>query len=225
MKPGLMLGIPNSGTSWLGECIGKHLRGGKKYYREYFNPALCPREHELTLGGHFGSEIVSYYRNIADPAGPGFDSAVQRTWFQQDEFGFTKDVFNPFKLEGFTRHFNCFVLVRDVLESWPPSRGRVYAFYDAIWHALDCAGGWSLRGGDIYGRCDEARDIIDSSLISSARDLNVPIIDYSLLFDERARVLEALQPIQPYADAGAVANEIVATRKRHPRKRWVEGAA
>lgn len=225
MKPPILISIPNSGSSWLGDVIGRHLLRGK-YYREYFNPALCPRRHEDVLGAHFGTELVGYYRNIARGPQPGFDEAVRGTWFEQEQFTFTKHVFDPFKLEGFARHFAPFVLLRREEDSLPPKRGRVFGFYEHCWHSLRDAG-FPVTAVGLVQRAHEAHRVMLTRLRSDAEALHIPILEYRDIFvgDEREQT-EIFEPlIRGIANPVEVAKDIVATRRWSERPVWQEGAS
>lgn len=219
-----MLSLPNSGSSWLGEMIGHCLTDGGAYYRGYFNPATCPQEHELRIGEHFGDELLAYYKNIALPAGPGFDELIRETWFAQDRFTFTKDVLNPLKLEGLSRHFRCFVLHRSEASSWPPSRSRVLSFYEHAWHAMVEAG-FELGERTLHARALEARRVLTEALHGQAHRLGVPILDYDEIMEASATELATLfEPLVGFqCDVERLGEGIAQTRRRRTSRTWVEG--
>lgn len=224
-KPPLMLGVPNSGTSWLGELIGRNLRVGS-YYREYFNVALCPRRHEQRLRSYFGSELISSYMNIATGWSDGIDEAIMDTWFAQSEFTFTKDVFNPAKLPVFQTHFDCFVLHRDEAMSWPPSRGRVYGFGEAYWHAFKLGGEFNLEL-ELEQMALQGRRHGEKVLLGDAALIGVPVVNYSdVMTLGSADLADLFAPLlDSVADVAKLAIDIVAHREVRPRKQWVEGGA
>src|ERR1700759_2119445 len=98
----LMQTLPNSGSTWLANLLARHLPGCR-YSEEFFNPLRNPK-YESILSRRFGCELISCYRNIALDGDRCIDDDIRNTWGMEG-FSFTKEVFSPFKLEAFTRHF------------------------------------------------------------------------------------------------------------------------
>ena len=99
--------LPNSGSTWLGEIIGRAL--GRSHL-EYFNPLQNPaRERQLVW--NFGCELAGCFDNIASPGDEHVHDDIRASW-GADDFVFTKEVFSPFKLPAFAEHFECAVLTR-----------------------------------------------------------------------------------------------------------------
>jgi hypothetical protein len=145
----------------------------------------------------------------------GIDRDIVQTW-GAESFNFTKEVWSPFKLEAFSRHFRCFVLVRSEEESFPPSRARVWSFYEHAWHALKLRG-VGLFETTIHGRAVEAHTIMQRRVIADADWLGVPVIRYEELFEDHSAVAACLRRAFGDDVSDAVVAEVVATREQFPR--------
>lgn len=188
IRPLLLLSLPNSGTTWLCNTISKYRSG--KFCDEFFNPVFAHAD-EITLREHIGSELVSAYRNIALPPIVGFDDMIKDTWGKAD-FIFTKENFSPFKIEAFSKHFKCVILVRDTNNLFPPSRVRVWSFYEHAWFALKEAG-WNLKAISTRDRSKEAHSILKDRMYEDAFSLGLPIIKYSQLFGNVEQLIQVLE--------------------------------
>ncbi len=206
MKPRLLLSLPNSGSTWLADIVAR--RSGVRYFMEYFNPLRNPR-HEQVLVRNFGCELVSCYRNIVSAGDAQIHDDIARTW-GRDEFTFTKEVFSPFKLPVFVEHFQCAVLLRSSDGVFPPSRARVWSFYEHAWHALREAGHDVFERG-ARARAIEAHHFMRAVLYRDALRLGVPVIRYEDLFAEE---IERIFSVFGHDEiARAIARDVVATRK------------
>lgn len=184
----LMLSLPNSGSTWLADLIAKHSRWDR-YCMEFFNPIRSPK-HYNTLARNFGCELHACYKNIADPGDEMIDRDIRESW-GTEEFNFTKEVFSPFKLEAFARHFRCFVLLRDLGDTFPPKRARIWSFYEHAWFALKEAGllGNAYPAWHFEDRAMQAHAIMQAAIVVDAERLGVPVIRYRDLFED-----EGLKP-------------------------------
>lgn len=186
-----MLSLPNAGSSWLAELIAAHTRWSR-YCMEYFNPLRNSR-HYGQLALHFGCELIDCYRHIATRGEASIHTAIERTWWS-DDYNFTKEVFSPLKLEAFAQHFHCFVLTRELTDTFPPKRARVWSFYEHAWHALASAG-VELIGHHFEDRAIVAHTYLQGEMQRDAARLGVPVIRYRELFDDaglEARVQAAI---------------------------------
>lgn len=200
----LIMSLPNSGTTWVCRCIAKHHDGD--YYDEYFNPVLNDR-HEVVLREAFGSELACCYRNIALEREPETRTAIQTTWMK-DDYTFTKENYSPFKLHLFAEHFRVVVLLRHTAGVFPPSRVRVWSFYEHCWQALKDAGAAELREVGVRSRAMEAHAFMVRHMRKEAIRLGLPIIYYEDLFNDRME--------QMVLDAGfgaEVAHELANSRR------------
>lgn len=193
MQPSLLMQtLPNSGSTWLADVIAKHTRWNR-YCMEFFNPIRTPK-HYATLSRNFGCELHACYRNVADPGDELIDHDIRTSWGVED-FNFTKEVFSPFKLEAFARHFRCFVLVRDAGDTFPPKRLRIWSFYEHAWFALREQGLVDGRATHFEERALQAHGVMQSAIVLDAQRLGVPIIRYRELFNDEglaARLEEAI---------------------------------
>jgi len=202
-----LLSLPNSGSTWLAEQIAAHTRFNR-YRMEFFNPLRTPK-HYRRLAQHFGCELVSCYNNIAAGDCHGIDADITATWGEEN-FNFTKEVFSPFKLPVFARHFRCIVMLRSEEDSFPPDRARVWSFYEHAWYALNEAG-IKLRGDTVEERALAASACMARRLEADARALKVPVIHYRDLFNDA--MLEAALHSALGECSAQLVESITATRK------------
>lgn len=182
---------------------------GCQYEMEFFNP-LRNERYENILERQFGCELASCFRNIAEPGDAAIDADIERTW-GREPLTFTKEVFSPLKLEAFTRHFDCFVMLRAAEHSFPPKRLRIWSFYEHAWYALAARGWWHFEATTARTRAYEAHEAMRSAIVSDAERLRVPVILYEDLFGHPGEVRETLARGLPEVPAGLV-EQIVATR-------------
>jgi len=209
-KPLLMLTMPNSGSTWLAKIIGDCLPGCRYYEKEFFNP-VCNMKHELVLRRNFGSELVSCYRNIASPGDLHIDDDIRATWGAEN-YNFTKECQSGFKLDAFLRHFRVFVFLRPEAESFPPTRARVWSFYEHAWYSLQHHG-HKLKAETTFDRAREAHRVIYAQLLADADRLGVPIMYYGDLFDNETILRERLAEAIGCED-DTLLDAVVATRVR-----------
>jgi hypothetical protein len=191
-KPLLMLSLPNSGSTWLAEQIAQ-TTSWSSYSMEYFNPLRNPL-HYGRLSSGFGCELVDCYRNIALDDYADFDDDVRDT-FMRSGFNFTKEVFSPFKMRAFLRHFSLFVLLREQADTFPPKRARVWSFYEHAWFAMTGLKGVKLAGTNCQSRAIAAYRHMHDRLEQDAKELDVPIIRYRDLFDDHLLPVVMFQAI------------------------------
>ncbi len=135
----MMLSLPNSGTDWLCRILAKHGRGdGLRYYdKEFFNP-ICNLKHATVLEGPFGCELASCFENIgvrSELQARDLEAAYQASW-EMEGYNFDKENFSALKVPFFAQHFDIVFLYRPAYNVFPPSRLRVWAWYDAIYTAM-----------------------------------------------------------------------------------------
>ncbi len=133
-KQYVILSLPNSGSDWLADVICQS--SGLRYFRkEFFNP-ICNARHGDRLADGFGCELVGCYKNIAAPYDVDeLDRIYSETW-EGSGYDFNKEVFSPFRVGWFARHFQIVVLVRSIEGVFPPARLRVWQWYEAIWQSI-----------------------------------------------------------------------------------------
>lgn len=181
--PLLMLTLPNSGSTWFAELIAQHTRYDR-YRMEFFNPIRSP-QHYMMLRRQFGCELADCYSNIAEPGDELIDEEIRSAWGAEN-LNFTKEVFSPYKLASFTRHFRCFVLLREAADTFPPKRVRVWSFYEHAWFAL-CRAGLAKEGNAMHfeERARQAHRIMSEAIRADAATLAVPIVEYRDLFEDK----------------------------------------
>lgn len=185
MTTRIIVSLPNSGTTWFCSLLAKHT--GAKYADEFFNPALN-HEHEVVLRERFGTEFAGCYRNIALPADARCDEIIETTW-GKSQFTLTKENYSPLKLELFVRHFDhVVVLLRHTAGVFPPSRSRVWSFYEHAWQAYSDAG-YTMREVTLRARCMEVHARMARQLKADAERQTVPVLFYEDMRDpDRCRV-------------------------------------
>jgi hypothetical protein len=221
MKPLLILSIPNSGSTWFADLVAKNTPGDIKYFPEFFNPLRNVR-FEADLAPNFGCETIRSYRNIADPGDHVARSEVRRMWVVAG-YGMTKEVFSPFKMQLFLEAgFRVVVFLRSIEQSFPPSRLRVWSFYEHAWWALK-AQGMDVRADSIRERAIEAALIMRARLEGDAVQYACPVVHWESLMEAIScgRLRDGLTPALGF-DADQLAVRIWATRSAQPRETFAE---
>lgn len=211
----MILSTPNCGTDWLCKILASHGRGLSYYNKEFFNP-ICNERYGEVLASAFGCELASCYRKIAQKVSADeLDRVYDATWLQQT-CNFDKENFAAWRVEFFAERFDLAFLQRPVVGVFPPSRLRVWAWYDAIWQSAVQA--CRLHGFPFSLR-DRARQAYWAAwceLSSWAERLNAPVIQYDVLCrGDRQAVLGQINRgwIAATVDVGAAVDEIIATRR------------
>jgi hypothetical protein len=208
-KPLMMVSLPNSGSTWLAEMIAKHVPGLRYYDKEFFNP-VCNLKYADKLSEFFGSELVECFRNIVSEDATGIDRVIEATW-GNEEYTFDKECQSALKLPVFMRHFRCFVLLRD--NPFPPSRARVWSFYE---HAY-----WALHESDyaieeevtLVGRARAAHAWLRARLLHDAMRLEVPVLHYEALMRDDLAGLKARLSAAVGGKVEALAKAIIDSRR------------
>lgn len=174
----MILSLPNHGTDWLCGELLRHGEGLKYYEKEFFNPICNPKYADVLATG-FGCELVTCYKKIALSAHEGeaymdlLDEIYQETW-ANESYNFDKENFSAMKVDFFARHFDIVFLHRSSENVFPPSRLRVWAWYDAIYASIfgvdaDCP--LSKRARLAWCYCWE-------TMKQKAAEYDFPILDY-----------------------------------------------
>jgi hypothetical protein len=215
-KQYLIVSLPSHGTDWLSPILARH--GGLRYYdKEYFNP-ICNRQHGARLESAFGCELVSCYRNIGVPWDrqiETLESLYRETW-ERDAFDMTKEIYSAAKVGWFARHFQVVMLYREAASVFPPSRLRVYAWYDAIYNALAEGGHITHRGWDLAERAAIAHQASWAMLREAASQYGIPILDYDQLCTappDRIPEMLSVGWIAKAVNVQQAAAEVLATRR------------
>jgi hypothetical protein len=181
----MILSLPNHGTDWLCGILAKHGRGDalRYYHKEFFNP-ICNPKYAGVLEGAFGCELASCYRNIGIASRDQeaeLEAAYNLSW-QCEHYNFDKENFSAMKVPFFARHFQLAFLYRTIDNVFPPSRLRVWAFYDAIYTALAASG--VVQDGeqlDLEGRALVAHAACWGEMRRQAELIGAPILEYEWL--------------------------------------------
>lgn len=212
----MILSLPNSGTDWLCPILAKH--GHLRYYeKEYFNP-ICNLEYGDVLAAEFGCEMVSSYRNIGvrSSAQAGqLETVYSNTWARQSVWNFDKEIFSAFKVPFFNEHFRLVFLHRAFDSIFPPSRARVWSWYDAIWNGLADRDHVADIRLTLALRAREAHRVCWEEMNARAEELSAPVLDYDLLCTadyEAVRHHLGRGWIGDVVDVSAAAQEILTTR-------------
>lgn len=217
----MILSLPNSGTDWLCPILAKH--GGLRYYeKEFFNP-ICNRQYGDLLEQAFGCELVSCYRNIgvrSDDQVDVLERVYRQTWARHD-WNLDKENFSPFKVSFFARRFLIAFLYRSPENVFPPSRLRVWQWYDAIYHGLVDNGLVARNHGGLRARAAAAHWVCWNEMRTWARMTGAPFLDYELLCtgDETA-VREHLDQgwLRGVLAIDSTTQEVLATRRYRPKR-------
>lgn len=181
----MLLSTPSSGTDWLCPIIAEAAQLNY-WHKEFFNP-IC--NYKLNAAG-FGCEMISCYEHISSPQANGFTEAIQG--WGETGCNFDKEVFSLAKLPIYAKHFRCALLYREPAVTFPPSRARVWVWYDAIWNSLKLHG-YPVTNGPLLHRATEAHKLTWQRAFRDADMLGVPVIRYSdLLSEDPAAVRRAI---------------------------------
>ncbi len=192
MEQLMLLSLPSSGSDWLCRLIAEHCSTLSYFDKEWFNP-ICNLEHELALGRGFGCEMPSYAGNITRKFS---DSLLERvyedTWVEHasGRFNFDKEVYSFARVIFFAQRFRTAVLYRAAEDTFPPTRLRVWSWYDAIWKSLFPNDMSPSMPAD--RRALSAHAIAGSMMLRDARKAKVPVICYRDLMLGNAPVVRDL---------------------------------
>ena len=181
----MILSLPNHGSDWLCEILAKHGHGDvlRYYHKEFFNP-ICNPKHATVLEDAFGCELASCYHNIGVRSceQEAEIASVYRLTWMAEHYNFDKENFSAMKVPFFARHFQLAFLYRAVDNVFPPSRLRVWAFYDAIYMGLLSTGVvQDNEQRDLKERARVAHAACWGEMRHQAEKLDAPILDYERL--------------------------------------------
>jgi hypothetical protein len=212
----LILSLPNSGTDWLCPILAEH--GGLRYYhKEFFNP-ICNWQYGHVLEAGFGCELPSCHQNIARGGeAADLESIYRQTW-AREEWNFDKENFSPLKADWFARHFRLAFLLRPSDSLFPPSRLRVWAWYDAFYCAFLAAGRLGQSHGErpLPVRARIAHHMASAIMHEAADRINAPVLDYDVLCKADKATLHAHLSrgwIRDVVNVDAAVASILRTRK------------
>jgi len=194
------------------------IRNARYFEIEYFNPLQNgKRFHDLL--DCFGCELASGYQNIAaDVPQWRIDRCISRTWLR-DDYTFTKEVFSPYKLPLLVEHFQCAVLLSESSLVFPPTRRRIYVFYEHAARAIRETGRAFVPSvASLHDTAVAAHDTMAAALYRDAIALHVPVIHYR---DTLTGNLDALRELcdslrWSQLDSDAAAARLFATRRLPP---------
>ena len=226
VSPLVLLSLPNSGSTWVAGILARHIEACRYYRIEFFNP-LRNRKHYSRLSTIFGCELAGCFRNIVHRPTPAQFAAVLRDTWRKEDYTFTKEVFCPRMLELFRGEgFQVRVLQSDETLVFPPTRVRVYSFYEHAYVALrERRHVGPPPDAPLLAKCLSAYRNLSVMLEHDARRAGLPILRYAeLLTASPAAVSESLHRQQiPGLNVEAAARDIVSKRRmpagRDPRKR------
>jgi hypothetical protein len=209
----LIVTTPNTGSTWLTKLLARH-SAAPYYDKEFFNPVCNPLYRDY-LGERFGCELVSMYHNIALPMKPGdLEEVLAKTWWRH-AWRFNKENQLAWKLEAFRQFFDVVVLWRRMDNVFPPSRPRVWGWYEAFYvSALEAGIADKVEGG-VVSRAMEGWRLAWDKINQDSADL--PRIDYDLLMnaetpEEIEDHLAQLTPVLAGFNPVRAAREIYRTR-------------
>jgi hypothetical protein len=181
----MILSLPNHGSDWLCQILAKHGHGDalRYYHKEFFNP-ICNPKHAGVLEGAFGCELASGYQNIGVRSceqEAELEAVYGESW-ASERYNFDKENFSVIKVPFFARHFQLAFLYRAVDNVFPPSRLRVWAWYDAIYMGLLSTGVvLDNEPRDLEERARVAHAACWGEMKHQAEALDAPILDYEKL--------------------------------------------
>jgi len=173
----MVIGTPNTGSTWLCNLIAEC--SDLRYYdKEFFNPATNPI-YRSELETVFGCEWADTIANIA-AAHDLVEGVIGSTWRKAGIWDFDKENYSAWRVKDYVKAgFDIIRLKRKPSSVFPPLRGRVWCFYDAIFHSMVINHRTSKCGLKIAERAfiafSESWKVIDAAAPGS------PVIDYDKL--------------------------------------------
>lgn len=227
-RPIMLLSMPNSGSDWLAEAIGKS-HPSLSYYREFFNPGTNPK-YFSTLRRAFGCEYSTCFANITTLDYSACEAAFAASW-GMESFDFTKENYSAFKIPFLVQKFRCVALIRKVQNSLPASRSvEVSMWYDAIYHSLILHQGRLTKGcaevlADFGQRVQTLEEqttfvfqLYQFILEENCREAGIPVLQHEILMHAALpELINYLQPCRDFLDVGALAQEIYVSRLQNDR--------
>lgn len=173
----LLLSLPSSGSDWFARQVAATMVPEWQYYdKEYLNPLtnwdLCDQ-----LGYGFGCEAASFSHNVVMPSAERMAMTLERTWEEQDQWNFDKEVWSPLSLPFFVeRGYRVAVLLRTTRDTFPPTRARVWSWYDAI-----ASQGYVGKDAGFAEWCRRVHNKMLYKLWEDAARFDVPFVFYERL--------------------------------------------
>jgi len=153
----------------------------------------------------------------------GLERVYQKTWLTE-EYNFDKENFSALKVDFFVRHFHVAFVYRSFENVLPPSRLRVWAWYDAIYTAI--YGKTDLTPRALAERAKMAWQFCWDEMQYKATQYDLPVIDYDLLCTapSEQKVIDHLARgwIGANVDVPAAVAEIMRTRRYETKTPHVE---
>jgi hypothetical protein len=189
----VILSMPSSGSDWFADCwrVQENV-----FHKEFFNPITNPIPNVVDA---FGCEMVSHYKKIVNPGDMG--PAIQD--FIASEWTMTKEVWVLDPLPFLEAGLEVTVFLRMAQNTFPPSRVRVYSWYDAIMHSF----GNTLVHKDRTMTAHYAHNLMQTRLLEAAKRYKLPVIWWEDCFSDDV--------IDEYLPA-LVAQRIRETRTQRP---------
>jgi len=193
MRPWLCLSLPNSGSDWFADLVAQCTPEGRYYRKEFFNP-ITNWPHFGRLSQVFACELPSTAMNLHRQCRNMLDEnderrmleVIDETWGQQDRWNCNKEVWSFANAKVLRQRFELWALTRSTDTLFPPSRARVWAWYDAIACAWD---GKPSPATEIQDRCRMAHRDATDILLNSAKQFGFPVLDYDNLIHGNSYVV------------------------------------
>lgn len=127
----LLIAAQNTGSSFISHSI---YRAGKdiKYWYEFFEPYCTKQEYKKEINYFQSRRCLVCDQKYTDILITKLilNDIYHKTWLQTD-LNFTKEInIFPFFSDFFVEKFDCFGLIRNIENSFPPQRKDVYLWYN-----------------------------------------------------------------------------------------------
>lgn len=181
MRPWLCLSLPNSGSDWFADLVAQCTPRARYYHKEFFNP-VTNWPHMAELATVFGCELPSTLNNLYrqmnrmrdDEDQAAMLAVIDKTWGAQQEWNCNKEVWSFGNAEIFKDRFVLWGLTRSADTLFPPSRARVWAWYDVIAYAA----GLLSTSTEFDQRCRQAHGFATELLLEDADRHEFPVLEY-----------------------------------------------
>lgn len=181
MRSWMCLSLPNSGSDWFANLVAQCTPGARYYHKEFFNP-VTNWPHMEELASVFGCELPStaanLYRQMHGMRDNEDETAmlavIDRTWRCQQKWNCNKEVWSFGNAGIFKHRFVLWGLTRSANTLFPPSRARVWCWYDAI----ACGAGILNTSIEFEQRCRHAHKVATELLLQDADRHGFPVLEY-----------------------------------------------
>jgi hypothetical protein len=211
VKKLLIAAMPSSGSDWFASCILKSTDQliSHPTAKEPLNP-ICNLEHFDTLAKVFGCEAEPAIEPIAAcPTQEQVEEAISIAL--PPEVNFIKEVWVGYQLPQLAEHFQIITLTRSSINTFPPSRVRVYSWYLALAKSIEINRNLRLSQS-MRQRVSQAHELYRAQLLTHSLTLSWEFLMEANRSQLESRFDQVL--LSQHLDCGQLAELIISTRAK-----------